>query len=181
MMVYMQAVALTWVRAIALLAAVAGEGRAAFIFVSESSVFNPDAHEVRFTIEFSHEPDFITTDSFGRQANSFQYYIPGDPPAEPDAASGGWGPIRGSVPFRVQGHLLTFSAPVEMLTDRYRNGAFNYEVGSFVFGALTRWENGHTIVVVPEPTTRNLLVLAGAGLFGWKYTNRRRRRALQVR
>jgi hypothetical protein len=34
---------------------------------------------VRFVIVFNQQPDFRSTDSFGRQANSFQLFIVGDP------------------------------------------------------------------------------------------------------
>src|SRR5215467_282001 len=64
---------------VALLVGIAGIAKADFMFVSQSAVFNPVTQEVLFTIQFNQVPDFFTVDSFGRQANSFQYFIVGDP------------------------------------------------------------------------------------------------------
>ncbi len=47
--------------------------------LSESSVFDPATGQVTFRLTFDRPPDFQTTDSLGRQADSFQYYIVGDP------------------------------------------------------------------------------------------------------
>jgi hypothetical protein len=71
---------MTWLAAASLLAGTAGQSQAgSFMFVSQSAVFNPATSEVQFTIEFNQPPDFFTLDSFGRQANSFQFFIVGDP------------------------------------------------------------------------------------------------------
>lgn len=43
--------------------------------ISESAVINQDNNEVLFTINFNRTPNFLLTDEFGRQADSFQYFI----------------------------------------------------------------------------------------------------------
>jgi hypothetical protein len=50
-----------------------------FLFLSESAIFDPATGQVTFTLTFNRPPDFQTVDSIGRQADSFQYFIVGDP------------------------------------------------------------------------------------------------------
>ena len=50
-----------------------------FQISSESAKYNAATDSVTFRIVFSEVPDFITTDEYGRQADSFQYFIVGDP------------------------------------------------------------------------------------------------------
>ncbi len=49
-----------------------------FFVVSDHVYVNTETGMSTFTLEFSERPDFNTTDSVGRQANSFQYWIYGD-------------------------------------------------------------------------------------------------------
>lgn len=99
---------------------------------SEFETFNPNTGLVTFSITFNQVPDFFTVDSFGRAANAFQFYIVGDPtlsypanydsiirggeiylgggipirngsPSIADPHAGGWGAIRGIVPFTLTG------------------------------------------------------------------------------
>jgi hypothetical protein len=53
------------------------------MIVSQSATFNPTTQQVLFTISFNEAPDFMTVDAFGRQADSFQYYIPRNPNGDP--------------------------------------------------------------------------------------------------
>ncbi|OKH29505.1 hypothetical protein NIES2101_43295 [Calothrix sp. HK-06] len=47
--------------------------------ISESAVVNQNNNnEVLFTINFNRTPNFLLTDEFGRQADSFQYFIEAD-------------------------------------------------------------------------------------------------------
>lgn len=189
--------------ALTLLLVMAETAKAEFISVSESAVFNPSTQEVLFTIEFNQTPDFFTVDSFGRQANSFQFFITGDPglpyparydaiiraeeihitmdvlrvrnavPPDPDPAAGGWGSIRGAVPFSLNGSVLTFSTPLQLISDHSTDGRFAYGLQSYQFGALTRSVNNQS-VVVPEPTSLTLLSVGALGLLiGGLQLNRR--------
>ncbi|MGV0104055.1 hypothetical protein [Nostoc sp. DSM 114167] len=70
-------------------------------------------------------------------------------PSEPN--SGGWGNIRGSVPYSLDGTVLKFSAPLQFIGDS--DGLFSYRLELYEFGSwngLTN-ENKSTIASVPEP------------------------------
>ncbi|MHC5597978.1 MAG: hypothetical protein ACYTXC_18915 [Nostoc sp.] len=73
-------------------------------------------------------------------------------PSEPN--SGGWGNIRGSVPYKLNGTFLQFSAPLQFIGDS--DGLFSYRLESYEFGSwngITN-ENKSTIATatsVPEP------------------------------
>jgi hypothetical protein len=62
--------------------------------------------------------------------------------------SGGWGPIRGSVPYTLNGTQLTFSTPLELIGDD--DGLFSYELLITEFGSTT---DRLTAQSVPEPLT----------------------------
>lgn len=65
--------------------------------------------------------------------------------------SGGWGKIRGSVPYSLDGTVLKFSAPLQFIGDS--DGLFSYRLELYEFGSwngLTN-ENKSTIASVPEP------------------------------
>ncbi|QKQ73668.1 hypothetical protein [Nostoc sp. TCL240-02] len=185
--------------AAALIGLATGQIAQAELFVqSESALVNLDAQEVSFTINFNRVPDFFTVDKFGRQADSFQYFI--DPsgelpifrpttsvysnlssiirgeeihvagdvrirdvfpvgPFEPN--SGGWGKIRGSVPYSLDSTVLKFSAPLQFIGDS--DGLFSYRLELYEFGAWNTLENENksTIVSVPEPN-----FALGALIFG---------------
>ncbi|MCG8348693.1 MAG: hypothetical protein MI924_13060 [Chloroflexales bacterium] len=147
-----------------------------FQIVAEAAVFNPITRKVRFMILFNQPPDFFTVDEYGRQAHSFQYFIIGDPdlpypekydsiirggeihitgnmirirnatPYSNDPGSGGWGTLRGVVPYYLHGNLLTFSVPLDVLSDSSLDGRFAYHLQSCQFGASTKLFKNHTIV-----------------------------------
>jgi hypothetical protein len=139
-----------------------------FRVVSESAIYKPSSGEVTFKIVFNQTPDFFTTDSAGRQANSFQYFIVGDqslsypsnydsiirgeeihtsinlipirnavPPDYSDPRSGGWGTIRGEVPYTIRGRVLTFTVPLSLITDQGDVSAIDYRLETYQFGELT--------------------------------------------
>jgi hypothetical protein len=134
--------------------------------VYESATYDPATGEVDFTLAFNRHPDFRTVDEHGRPANAFQYFIVGDDtvpdpepfdaiirgvelqskppllpirgssPADPDPSSGGWGAIRATVPFELHGRVLTFSAPLDALSDHSTDGRFTYVLETYTFGSL---------------------------------------------
>lgn len=168
--------------ALVLLSSIAWSAKAEFTFLSESAVFNPSNQEVVFTIVFNQAPDFFTIDSNGRQANSFQYYIVGDPnlpypskfdaiirgeeihitsnvirirnspPTDSSPEAGGWGSIRGTVPYKIKGNVLTFSTPLQLISNQSRDGHFDYELESYQFGTSTLNVASQSRVA-PQPTT----------------------------
>jgi hypothetical protein len=134
--------------------------------VDETAVYDTATGVVDFTAEFDRVPNFRKVDAAGRRANSFQYFIVGDDtlpytesfdaiirgdelvlrsgllpirnsaPLDPDPAAGGWGTIRATVPFRLDGRVLTFSAPLTALSDHSTDGRFAYILETYTFGAL---------------------------------------------
>ena len=61
-----------------------------------------------------------------------------------DPHSGGWGPVRGMVPFTVVGSTVSFSVPLATLGDA--DGVFGYFLGVLQWGGFTstvvsRWPN----------------------------------------
>ena len=65
--------------------------------------------------------------------------------------SGGWGNIRGSVPYTLDGTVLKFSTPLQLIGDS--DGVFSYQLLLTEFGAwngITN-ENKSIISSVPEP------------------------------
>lgn len=153
--------------------------QAALMVDYQSVEVNSTTQEALFTIGFNEVPDFLSVDEFGAQADSFQYFIDADrefpvPGAEGldtiirgeeihiagdvrvrqvsgdgGPNSGGFGPIRGSVPFNLNGSVLTFSTPLQLLGDS--DGQFSYALEWYEFGSFRgRSQSG---VPVPEPSS----------------------------
>jgi hypothetical protein len=124
---------------------------------SQSAIYNPLTGEVAFTLVFDQQPDFFSTDAPGRQADSFQYFIVGDPtlpyPSRYDSLIRGdelhstidqipirdavTGALRGSVPYSLTGAALSFSAPLSLISDHTDAGTIQYVVETYEFGAFT--------------------------------------------
>jgi hypothetical protein len=161
-----------------------------FIATSQSAAYDPSDGLVNFSVIFNQSPNFFTTDSDGRQATDFQFYIIGDPalpypadfdsivrgteihfgggipirdafPPVPDPNAGGWGAIRGSVPFTLVGTELTFSVPLAVLSDHSTDGSFSYDFQTDVFGASSQYLADQQSIVLPEPATISLLSFLG--------------------
>jgi hypothetical protein len=153
--------------------------------VSESAVFDPVTEQVTFTLTFNRVPDFQTVDEFARQADSFQYYVLGDlslpypayydsiirgdeihvvpgvlrirdaVPSDPDPAAGGWGPIRGEVPYRLEGNVFTFSVALSTISDHSVDGRFSYELQLTQFGAATQFIQSESVIRPARPTLKD--------------------------
>jgi hypothetical protein len=172
---------------------------AALVAVEYSSTIDTLNEEATFSIEFNRAPDFFTLDGFGRQADSFQYYIDVDATVgtvgeirfiagiivrggeihlegdirvrdrEGDGGvnSGGWGPIRGSVPFQLTGNILTFTSPWTLIND---DGVFSYALLLTEYGGLTDFVfglSGESYPAVPPPPPPPPVPIPGAvWLFG---------------
>lgn len=84
--------------------------------------------------------------------------------------SGGWGKIRGSVPYSLDGTVFKFSAPLQFIGDS--DGVFSYQLLLTEFGGSTdTLENKSTIASVPEPN-----FALGALTFGALSLSLRRKR-----
>jgi len=55
-------------------------------------------------------------------------------PSDPGPATGGWGPRRAVVPLRLRHSVVTFSAPLSVLSDHSTDGRFAYELQILNFG-----------------------------------------------
>ena len=150
-----------------------------FVVVSQSAVFDPATRRVTFSLAFNRAPDFQTVDEFNRQADSFQYFIVGDPALpypdnfdsiiraeelhvssdglrirnsvgpDPDPAAGGWGAIRDVVPYRLRGNVMTFSTTLAQISDHSSDGRFSYQLETYQYGGLTGAIQGQSVVASP--------------------------------
>lgn len=132
--------------------------------VQWGSTVDNAAQTASFYIVFNESPDFFTVDAYGRQADSFQYFIEADSTAvnyyrseslirggeiyvdgdidicTQDAFGysgsecGGWGPYRGSVSYQLSGDTLWFTVPWELMN--LNDGQFSYLLEFYEFG---RW------------------------------------------
>ena len=152
-----------------------------FLVTGQSAIFDPATGQVSFKLIFNRPPDFQTVDSIGRQADSFQYQVVGDPglvyprnydsiirgeelnldpsmlrirnaypsdPSDPDAH--GWGTIRGTVPYRLDGSVLTFSTPLSMISDHSTDGLFSYFLDIVQYGGSTQIFNPLQSIIRPD-------------------------------
>jgi hypothetical protein len=163
---------------------------------SQSAVFDPATGQVTFTLSFNRPPDFQTVDSLGRQADSFQYFILGDPslpypfnydaiirgeelhlssnvlrvrnarptdPTVPPSVSGGWGTVRGVVPYQLNGSVLTFSTPLGLISDHSLDGHFSYDLELYQYGALTQHFHGLESIIRPSCKGKSATIIGTNG------------------
>jgi hypothetical protein len=172
-----------------------------FTVLSESAVFDPATGQVTFMLVFNRRPDFQTEDSIGRQADSFQYYIVGDAslpypanydaiirgdeidltsgllpvrnsaPPDPDPDAGGWGTIRGVVPYSLDGNVLIFSTSLDLISDHSVDGTFSYELLLTQYGASTQFLRGESVVRPSRPTSKEQCKNGGWRDFGSTFKN----------
>ena len=84
------------------------------------------------------------------------------PPDESDPNSGGWGSVRGTVPYTLDADTLTFSVPADVLNVQ---GTFAYSLLLTSFGAATH--NPYTgdsggPIPIPEPAAVAVMFAAAA-------------------
>ncbi|HET6249087.1 MAG TPA: hypothetical protein VFE47_15435 [Tepidisphaeraceae bacterium] len=78
-------------------------------------------------------------------------------PASNDKAAGGWGSVRGSVPFTVTGDTLTFTAPLQLLNAS--SGKFAYQAFTTHYGAETASKSSSTAVPLPPAFVPAMVML----------------------
>jgi hypothetical protein len=95
-------------------------------------------------------------------------------PTSSDTSSGGWGPIRGSVPFSISGASVIFSVPMDLLGV---TGDFSYLLEGYDYGAGI-YDFVGTSNAVPESSTHladALLLVPFAIQLLWKVQHDRQR------
>lgn len=92
---------------------------------------------------------------------------------DPSPAAGGWGPVRGRVPFRLQSDQFSFAVPFAMLGTY--DGNFAYRVFTTDYGATDSLIVGTTVPLPPALPIGLLTLLAIGGGIAWK---RRRQRSV---
>ena len=164
--------------------------------LSQSAVYDPATGQVTFTLTFNRAPDFQSVDELDRPADSFQYFIVGDPslsypnnydtiirgeelhisspvlrvrnatptdPTDPPSVSGGWGTVRGVVPYQLNGNVLTFSTPLALISDHSADGHFTYDLIITQYGGQTQFLPGLESVVRPRLPLPRLSARTAAG------------------
>jgi hypothetical protein len=88
-------------------------------------------------------------------------------PSSDEPNSGGWGTIRGSVPYSVNGSILIFSTPLALIGDS--DGLFSYRLETYEFGIWTGTEIEDLSVFQPSPPTSvpEPRTALGLGILGW--------------
>lgn len=160
--------------------------------ISAVAATSLETQTASFGIFFLTPPDFVTTDEFGRLANSFQFYVdpdqevsyPGDrlvrkaevnPLGEatvvattPHGYPGGWGPLLGTVPLLQEGIFVRVDVPLAWLGAA--DGTFFWALETFEYGWSDRvrltGEAGPGPAPTALPDTGPTLVLLAAVLMG---------------
>ena len=89
-------------------------------------------------------------------------------PTDPPSVSGGWGTVRGEVPYQLNGNVLTFSTPLGLISDHSTDGHFTYDLLITQYGGLTQSLHSLESVVLPTtPTTKAQCKQGGWKQFGF--------------
>ena len=171
------------------LLALAGPAGAGVAVLDQSVKVDKAAGNATFSLDFGHAPDFYTVDAHGRVADSFQINISADfrgnpqaspttvirgdeiqflnalavrnrSPASTDPHSGGFGSIRGTVPFSVHGTNVSFTTPLSLIDAP--NGMFSYYAFTMHNGATQAQAEARS-VPLPSALHAAMLMLALGG------------------
>ena len=89
-------------------------------------------------------------------------------PPDPDlSSSGGWGSIRGSVPYTLSGNVFSLLVPLELIGDT--DGKFSYQLLWTEYGGSEGYIDAET---VPEPATIFGSFMALGGLAAFQRKNK---------
>jgi hypothetical protein len=89
-------------------------------------------------------------------------------PPDPDlSSSGGWGSIRGSVPYTLSGNVFSLLVPLELIGDT--DGKFSYQLMWTEYGGAGGYIDAET---VPEPATIFGSFMALGGLAAFQRKNK---------
>ena len=87
-----------------------------------------------------------------------------DPQGDGGPQAGGWGPVRDTLAFEVDGATLTFSAPLETLGDADGDGRFRYRIITIDEGGELTGETNAAIIPLPGAFWTGAMLLSGAGV-----------------
>jgi hypothetical protein len=89
-------------------------------------------------------------------------------PPDPDlSSSGGWGSIRGSVPYTLSGNVFSLLVPLQLIGDT--DGKFSYRLEWYEYGGLQDYIDAE---IVPEPATIFGTFMALGGLAAFRRKNK---------
>jgi hypothetical protein len=88
-------------------------------------------------------------------------------PPDPGSSSGGWGSIRGSVPYTLSGNVLSLLVPLQLIGDT--DGKFSYELMWAEYGGDGGYIDAES---VPEPATIFGTFMALGGLAAFQRKNK---------
>ncbi|MDB5333385.1 MAG: proteinsorting domain [Phycisphaerales bacterium] len=93
---------------------------------------------------------------------------------DPNPAAGGWGPVRGTVPFTLTGSRLTFAPTFSDLDAR--DGAFAYRVFTTNYGATASEASGRSISLPPamQAGVAMLSLIAATAIFHRRHRRKSR-------
>src|SRR5579862_3426142 len=165
------------------LCALTASTRAGLVDVTENNATG----DVTFTIDFGHAPDLADVDAMNRPDDAFEIQVAPnnvDPMIDPvtvirsdevqfgskitvrdampadltDPHAGGWGPLRGSVPFTVKGNDVSFTASLKLMG--LPNGMFDFATTTSHFGDETAFaETDMHAVPLPSSIAGALAIL----------------------
>lgn len=140
----------------------------AAMITAYSTTIDSVQQDVAFSITFDSVPDFYTTDSYGRQADDFQYFIDSDgivnypyydaivsganiatygditvqnPTPGDNTGPGGWGAVAGETPFTLTGTTVNFSVSWALLGNTDGNFIYALYAGSYGSGGQYLYGN----------------------------------------
>ena len=147
-----------------------------FLATSQSAVFDPATAQVTFTLTFNRPPDrqagesfqyFIVGDPSLHYPNNYDAIVRAEQPTEdvlqvrnshptdptvPPSVSGGWGTVRGVVPYQLNGSVLKFSTPLGLISDHSVDGHFSYDLELYQQAGLT--QHFHSLESIIRPSCK---------------------------
>jgi len=135
-------------------------------FVPDGATEQPDGFQIEIDADqntFDHPIQFEEIDSVVRGAEIFGGdEIPvRDPEGDGGDTAGGWGPVRATLPFQLEGNTLTFMTGLDTIGDQ--DGKFRYRVITTENGSLISEVNA-AIIPVPAALWGGMMMLGGAGV-----------------
>lgn len=148
-------------------------GNELFIVKSESVTYCPETALYKFEVKFADTPDYWTRDQYGRAENFFQYHIRYDesPSGYMDddimiwasevevtgdivirkfhggGGPGGWGPVRGRVPYDPNNKKICFFVSADVIGDHdgeifyfMHTGLYGRSLEQFRYGKRQKYE-----------------------------------------